>query len=79
MTVPSELIMLLTSSNLIVILYYIERDIKKVEYIKERLADLGFKNINSNVGWKQFYKGFNTLEEFQSIPSERGGQCLSNE
>ena len=55
MTVPCIMLTyrtLLTSSNLIVILYYIERDIEKVEYIKEKLADLGFKNINPNVGWK---------------------------
>ena len=70
--------MLLTSSNLIVILYYIESDIEKVEYIKERLADLGFKNINPNVGWKQFYKGFNTLEELQSITSEREDSVYFN-
>jgi len=67
------------SINLIVIPYYIESDKDKVEYIKEKLMVLGFEIINPVVEWRYFYKGFNPLEELQSIASEKGGSCLSYE
>lgn len=67
------------SIKLIVIPYHINSDSEKIEFIRENLTVLGIEIINRVMEWKQFYKGFNPLEELQSIAREKGGRCLSEE
>ena len=67
------------SIKLIVIPYHINSDSEKIEFIRENLTVLGIEIINRVMEWKQFYKGFNPLEELQSIARDKGGRCLSEE
>lgn len=67
------------SINLIVIPYYIYSDTDKVEFIKHKLRLMNIQVVSSEISWEKFYKGFNPLEELNSIAIERGGRCLSKE
>ena len=68
MTVPSKPIMLLTSSNLIVILYYIESVLRKSPIFEEKFADLEFRILIQTLDGSSFIKGLILWKNCNLLP-----------